>query len=184
MDCTTFNLARIANAHHGAPKSNNKCSSAATNQPLRIPLSARIADSHRRRHQMSGYSPPRTTSWKYAWNNDSSQQRPTRPGTGKAASERLYNDRGTNRQHREELQRSLASNGPPTDTTKPFVNERSRQLAANRYDKVMAHTVTGRYRKAALAIAKAKGESLNDVYNYGDMLFQDCLLYTSPSPRD
>ena len=78
---------------------------------------------------MSGYTPPRTTSWKYAWNNDSSTQRPTRPGTGKAASERLYNDRGTNRQHREELQRSLASNGPPTDTTKPFVNERSRQLA-------------------------------------------------------
>ena len=82
-----------------------------------------------------------------------------RAGTGNRASDRLYHDRGSSRQHREELQRSLVENGPKTktDATKPFVNERSRQLAANRYDKVMAHTVTGRYRKAALAIAKAKG---------------------------
>ena len=40
----------------------------------------------------------------------------------------------------------------------------------------MSHTVTGRYRKEAQALARAKGEesTLNrDVYNYGDMLFQE-----------
>ena len=51
-----------------------------------------------------------------------------------------------------------------------------RSRTGNLPDKVMSHTVTGRYRKAALAIAKAKGEEAklkNDVYNYGDMLFQE-----------
>ena len=127
-------------------------------------------------------SPPRS-SWKYAWSDASysgmstSSRRNAPPGAGKRASERLFTDARSGRQAREELKRSLRGEDRSNETRRiPQPNKMSAKLAADRYDRVMSHTVTGRYRKEALAIARAKGEEsmLNrDVYNYGDMLFQE-----------
>ena len=60
----------------------------------------------------------------------------------------------------------------------PKTNPKSAALAADRYDKVMSQTVTGRFRREALALARARGEEAEkqlerDVFNYGDMLFQE-----------
>ena len=100
------------------------------------------------------------------------------PGTGGRASNRLFDSAKSGRQQREALQAALALR-PETDEKDariPRPSAKSAELAANRYDKVMSHTVAGRYRKEAMAIARAKGEGdalSKDVYNYGDMLFQE-----------
>jgi hypothetical protein len=130
-------------------------------------------------------SPPRSA-WKYAWSSDAafsapSTGRPFSSRAGSKASDRLYHEAKSGRQAREAMQRSLRSEpaSVESDPRIPHPNKRSARLAADRYDKVMAHTVTGRYRKAALAIAKAKGEDASlsrDVYNYGDMLFQEARM--------
>ena len=126
-------------------------------------------------------SPPRS-SWKYAWSDASfsgmsTTSRRNPPGTGNRASERLFSDAKSGRQAREALKRSLHGDNRPDEARHiPQTNKVSAKLAADRYDKVMSHTVTGRDRKEAQALARAKGEesTLNrDVYNYGDMLFQE-----------
>ena len=63
----------------------------------------------------------------------------------------------------------------------PEINKRSEMIAASRYEQVMSKTVVGRYRNQIIAEAAAKdGEEearrLQDVYNYGDMLFQEAKL--------
>ena len=126
-------------------------------------------------------SPPRS-SWKYAWGDNAT------PGSGrissarsKAASTRLFESARSSRQAREAMQRSLQSDlgASGQQDRVPRPSAKSQQLAANRYDKVMSKTLHGRYKKEALALAKAKGEEtsmLRDVYNYGDMLFQEAQM--------
>ena len=61
---------------------------------------------------------------------------------------------------------------------KPKTNPRSAQLAAGRYEQIMASSAAGRYRNEVLGIARAKGEEAerHEVYNYGDMLFQEAQM--------
>ena len=125
-------------------------------------------------------SPPRSA-WKYAWGPDQTPGTAGSRRNGQQASDRLYQSAKSSRQAREALQRSLQAE-KKEDPRVPRANARSRVLAADRYDKVMGHTVTGRYRKEALAIAKAKGQDsalIRDVYNYGDMLFQEAQMTRS-----
>ena len=118
-------------------------------------------------------SPPRSA-WKYAWGPDQTPGTAGSRKNGQQASDRLYQSAKSSRQAREALQRSLQAE-KKEDPRVPRANARSRMLAADRYDKVMGHTVTGRYRKEALAIAKAKGQDsalIRDVYTTATCCFR------------
>lgn len=129
-------------------------------------------------------SPIRIQSWKYAWGENANGGPPSRRphvpvGAGARASDRLYSSAKSARAAKEALKREVGGFdqlNPPTHH--PQTNARSAQLAAGRYAKVMSAQAAGRFRKDAIAIARAKGEPEREesVYNYGDMLYQEAQM--------
>ena len=138
--------------------------------------------SYNRHSSPSSHSPLRIQSWKYAWGENAAggpSRRPAvAPGAGRSASERLYQSAKSARVAREALKREIGGYDdlhPPSH--KPQTNARSAQLAAGRYERVMASQASSRYRHEALSIARAKGEPERaDIYNYGDMLYQEAQM--------
>ena len=124
---------------------------------------------------------PKSVAWKYAWSMESSQAGST-TGTGNAASDRLYRGARSQRESRERMQRQEQKRQDYTAGHKPAINKNSAAIAETRFDDVMNKTAIGRYRKELRAIAGVKDLSagdakeerrVHDVFNYGDMLFQE-----------
>jgi len=122
---------------------------------------------------------PKSVAWKYAWSMESSQAGSVN-GTGNAASERLYKGARSQRETRERMQRMEQKRQDYTAGHKPAINKNSAAIAETRFDDVMNKTAIGRYRKDLRAIAGAKDgggskekQRVHDVFNYGDMLFQE-----------
>ena len=139
-------------------------------------------------------SPPRVA-WKYAWGGleEPGGSKALPSGTGAAASERLYRASSstiaaTNRSVREQKQREAqehirAAEREQRRTSGDSLARRAAKakMTEKRFSKVMASTAPGRYRKELVSHAAVRGgvkecERVHDVYNYGDMLFQEGML--------
>ena len=130
--------------------------------------------------RMAADSPLKIQAWKYAWGEHAAgpggARRNVPAGAGAKASDRLYHAAKSGRSAREAMQREMGGGVDEAEPVHvPLTNKRSQALAANRYSKVMASKAATRYRKDVINLAKAKGtESAHeDVYNYGDMLYQE-----------
>lgn len=137
--------------------------------------------------ETDGSSSPPRSSWKYAWAGSTPHGMqttiaPPPAGMGDAASNRLYTSARSSKSAREAMQaevRSRVSSGAGAPNKQvSHLNPVSAQLAAGRYEDVMGKTIVGRYGKelreeASAAGDEAQAKRVAEVYNYGDMLFQE-----------
>jgi hypothetical protein len=123
-------------------------------------------------------SPPRTA-WKHVWGNGSSASTASaRPGKGSAASERLYKSSESRRAARERLHREAAEPSGGSRAGSSVDIKRQSDMVAERFSHVLASTAAGRYQSEVVSLAsvtggEAEGDHVRDLYNYGDMLFQE-----------
>jgi hypothetical protein len=128
-------------------------------------------------------SPPRTA-WKNVWGNGSNASTAS-AGLGKtsAASERLYKSAETRRAARERLQREAAepraSGGSRASSSADI--KRQTDIVAERFSHVLASTAAGRHQREVVTLAcvnggETEGDRVRDLYNYGDMLFQEGMM--------